>query len=123
MRIFTPKYYKAEPPLSALDAFFDTCGLRVTVRPDEASVENMSIEQQLGWAQDALGNGELQEAGAKRKWKERIEIVQAEQEQGGVSSTKIRKAVKAGDWEEVGRLCSPKVAAYIREMEPYPDDE
>lgn len=122
MRIFTPKYYDADPPLSALDSFFETCGLRVTVRPDEASVEGVSIEKQLAWANDVLGKGDLAEAGAKKQWQDRIDIVEADEEQLGVSSTKIRKAVKDGDWKEVKRLCSPGVAEYIREMQPYPEE-
>lgn len=39
----------------------------------------------------------------------------------GMSSTKIRRAVQAGDWEEVGRLTVPEIADYIKQEGLYVD--
>ena len=37
----------------------------------------------------------------------------------GMSSTKVREAVKADDWKEVERLVVPEIAAYIKEQQLY----
>lgn len=122
-RIFNPKYYPdSNPPLSALTPFFAAHGLRVTVRPDAVEGENDSVEKQLSWVRDNLTNGRLNEAGARSDWAEKVEIVQAREEGQGVSSTKIREAVKAGDWGEVESLCSEGVAGWVREFGLYSED-
>lgn len=122
-RIFAAKYYsKFDPPFSALNSFFDAHGLRVTVRPDEASVDGISVEEQLQWSEKVLKVGELDKEGAKREWSKKVEIVEADEEGKGVSSTKIRKAVKSEDWSEVESLCSPGVASWIKDFGLYSED-
>ncbi len=62
-----------------------------------------------------LGNGNLEAEGMKREWAERVELVVDETgETEGVSSTKIRNAVKEGNWEEVDGLVGRGVGEWVR---------
>lgn len=90
-------------------------------RPDEESVQGLGLEKQLNWAKDVLGVGELEKEGGRREWQNKIEIVMAEDEGKGVSSTKARDAVKRGDWEDAEALCLESVAAWIRGFSLYQD--
>lgn len=120
-RIFNPKYYPdSTPPLAVLNPFFERHGLRVTVRP-EAEGEG-ELQRQLGWAEDVLGQGRLEDVGGRREWTGKIEIVPAESEGLGVSSTLVRRAVEGGDWDEVDRLCLPGVGAWIQEFGLYGEE-
>ena len=119
-RFFAAKYYPDfDPPFRALDPFFDAGHrLRVTCRPSE---EFGSVEEQEGWVK-RLAAGELDKEGAKREWSEQIEMVEAANGEG-VSSTKVRKAAKAGRWEEVERLCTEGIAAAVKEGGLYEGDD
>jgi nicotinamide-nucleotide adenylyltransferase len=40
----------------------------------------------------------------------------------GISSTRVRKAAKDKQWDEVGRLCTEGVAAWLTEEGLYEED-
>ncbi|KAK3631517.1 hypothetical protein LTR56_012273 [Elasticomyces elasticus] len=119
-RFFAPKYYpKFDPPLSALSPYFEAGhGLRVTLRPDN---EFGTIEEQRAFVK-RLETGEMESVGGKREWVKQVELVEPNA-RSGVSSTKIRKAAKRGDWEEVGELCTPGVVEYVISEGLYADDD
>ncbi|KAK4957944.1 hypothetical protein LTR10_004367 [Elasticomyces elasticus] len=119
-RFFAPKYYpKFDPPLSALDPYFEAGhGLRVTLRPDN---EFGTIEEQRAFVK-RLETGEMESVGGKKEWVKQVELVEPNA-RSGVSSTKIRKAAKRGDWEEVGELCTPGVVEYVKSEGLYADDD
>jgi len=119
-RIFTAKYYPSHsPPLSALEPFFEKHGLRITVRPDkDGGGEYATAEAQKEYWK-SIKDGEMEDVGGKAVWAEEIEMVEAEDEAADVSSTKIRNAVQQGDWAEVGKLCTPSVAKYVKEQGLY----
>ena len=72
---------------------------------------------------EKLQKGELEDVGGKRAWAENIEIDEGDEAGRGVSSTKVRTAVKKGDWETVSKLCTPRVATWVREEELYTKDD
>lgn len=119
-RFFAPKYYqKFDPPFSALNPYFDTGHrLRVTLRPDD---EYGSVDEQRAFA-DKVGNGELDEYGAKREWASQIDLVPPNPKVG-VSSTKIRKAAKAQDWDALAQLTTPSIAEWVRSERTYEEDD
>lgn len=126
-RIFAAKYYpNHDPPLSALDDFFDKHGLRVTIRADAEQGKDERGEwgsaQEQRHTIEKLGNGELEDVGGKRVWAEKVDITEGEEEGKGVSSTRVRKAVKVEDWTTVGRLCTPRVAEWVKEEGLYTTD-
>jgi len=121
-RIFTAKYYTSHsPPLSALDSFFEKHGLRITVRPVDDGGEYATAEAQKGYWR-GIRDGEMEHEGGKAAWAEEIEMVDAEDEAAGVSSTRIRNAVEKQDWSELGKLCTPSVAEYVKEQGLYLGD-
>jgi nicotinamide-nucleotide adenylyltransferase len=116
IRFFDPKYYSSfKPPLSALNDYFDP-GHRLcaTMRPDDATGQE---SEQRSWLQ-SLENGEMEADGGKREWAKQIELAEPNQQQG-VSSTKIRKAVAGDDWDKVKSLCPEVIADWIRDQELY----
>lgn len=127
IRLCNPKYYpKHDPPLSALKPFFDARHkLRVTQRPansnDESSNEFGSVEEQQKYLQD-LRRGRYEREGFNSDWVDSINMVQVD-DGVGISSTRVRKAAKEGRWEEVGQLCTPSVAAWIKAQGLYSDKE
>ncbi|KAK4575285.1 hypothetical protein LTR86_001137 [Recurvomyces mirabilis] len=119
-RFFAPKYYpKFNPPLSALDPYFNAghC-LRVTLRPDD---EYGSVDDQKAFIQ-RIETGEMENEGAKKEWSKQIEVVPPNP-RAGVSSTKVRKATKAGRWDDVQDLCTAGVAAYVESESLYEGDD
>jgi nicotinamide-nucleotide adenylyltransferase len=118
-RFFAPKYYQSfSPPLSALAPYFEAGhGLRATLRPDDAYG---SEAEQRAFVQN-LADGGLEAEGGKKEWAQRVELVGATPK-AGVSSTVIRKAAKAGEWDVVGELCTEGVAGWVREEGLYEDD-
>ena len=126
IRFCNPKYYpKHDPPLSALEPFFDAGHkLRVTQRPadpsDESSNDFGTTEEQARYLDD-LKLGKQQEAGFAPTWGSNINMVQAE-EGVGVSSTRVRNAAKEGQWDTVNQLCTEGVAAWIKEQALYRED-
>jgi nicotinamide-nucleotide adenylyltransferase len=126
IRFCNPKYYpKYDPPLSALKPFFDAGHkLRVTQRPtdpsDASSSEFGTVEQQQAYLQ-RLKDGEEEKAGFLPAWGKNIDMVQAE-EGVGISSTRVRNAAKDGNWDEVNKLCTEGVAAWIEDQALYGED-
>lgn len=110
-RFFNPKYYKSfSPPFSALSPYFDAGHrLRVTLRPD---YEYDSVSDQEAFLQ-RLKDGEMEKDGGTKSWAQQVELVPPNPNMG-VSSTRVRKAAKAGEWQEVHTLCPPTVAEYIK---------
>lgn len=119
-RFFATKYYqKFDPPFSALNPYFDGGhGLRVTLRPDD---EYGSVDDQKAFL-TKLEDGEMEKDGGKKEWAKQIELVPPNP-QTGVSSTKIRKAAKSINWNEVSRLTTPTVAEWVKGEKLYAEDD
>jgi nicotinamide-nucleotide adenylyltransferase len=119
-RFFAAKYYpNFNPPFSALNPYFDGGHrLRVTLRPSD---EYGTVASQQEFI-DSLARGDMESDGGKREWASQIEVVHAE-EGVGVSSTRIRKAAKQQDWNEVQKLCTEGVAKAVRENSIYESDD
>ncbi|KAI5359907.1 putative nicotinate/nicotinamide nucleotide adenylyltransferase [Septoria linicola] len=119
-RFFGAKYYKEfDPPFAALNPYFDAGHrLRVTLRPDE---EYGTVDTQKAFAKK-LETGEMAKDGGKPEWAKQVELVPPNAK-AGVSSTKIRKAAKAGDWETVKQLCTPGVAEWVQQESLYEGDD
>jgi len=126
VRFLAPKYYPdSEPPLSALAPYFGA-GHKVVaaLRPGSTSVnmvEGDSEKEQREYV-EGLKRGSLEKEGFKREWAERVSLVEVGEEAAGVSSTRIRKAAKEGEWGVLERECTPGVAAWVKEMGLYGDD-
>lgn len=119
-RFFAAKYYQNfDPPFSALSPYFNAGHqLRVTLRPDN---DYGSIEDQQAFL-CKLEDGSMEKDGGKREWAKQVELVEPNK-RAGVSSTKIRKAAKSGDWDLVNELCTPGVAGWVRTQGLYEDDD
>ena len=120
-RLFNPKYYPSfDPPLSALKPYFDDGGhrLRVTLRPGD---EYGDVRNQKAFVV-GLANGEMDPDGAKGEWGQQIDLIPPNPKTG-VSSTNVRKAAKAGDWNEVKQSCTPGVAEWLKSEKLYDDDD
>ncbi|KAI0014941.1 Nucleotidylyl transferase [Xylariomycetidae sp. FL0641] len=119
VRIFDAKYYGSSSPdamRGALAPFFARAALRVTARPAGAWGGRDAQRRYL----DGLRAGEWAGFAA------RVELAEAEDEgeEGAdttaeVSSTKVREAVRAGDWDALGRLVVPGVRDWVRERGLY----
>ena len=145
LRIFTPKYYPDhDPPLSALEPFLRHHGVRATIRVDpDSPSENLKDAQKTQSASSQSGgdaidqpdfttatgqakylegikNGSLEKEGMKREWAAKVDLTIDESgDAEGVSSTKVRNAVKEGNWNEVSDLVGLKVSQWIREKGLY----
>ncbi|KAF1940619.1 Nucleotidylyl transferase [Clathrospora elynae] len=123
IRFCNPKYYpKHNPPLSALKSFFGAGHkLRVTQRPTDPSDASSNAfgttEEQEKYLKD-LKDGKQETAGFESAWSNSIDMVQAE-DGVGVSSTRVRNAVKEGRWDAVDELCTEGVAAWITDQALY----
>lgn len=119
-RFFGAKYYpNHSPPFSALTPYFSAGHrLRVTLRPDDAYG---TLSQQKSFI-ERLERGEMEPDGGKREWARQIEVVEPN-ERVGVSSTRVRKAAKRGDWEEVRGLCTEGVGEWVRGEGLYEEDD
>lgn len=114
IRIFNPKYYNTETVAgteggmrAALGPFFGRARLRVTMRTDD---EWGGKPEQEAYVR-GLGEGKLEEVGGERAWAGRVDLVEG----GGdaVSSSKVRRLVKAGETAGLGRLVSEEVMGWI----------
>jgi nicotinamide-nucleotide adenylyltransferase len=116
IRIFDAKYYPGGGMRAALDPLFARARLRVTTRPDADWGDAAAQAAYLA----GLRAGRLEAVGGRREWAERVEMVEGgrQQEAGGegeaISSTKVRAAVVAGDWDGLKKLVSEDVAEWIR---------
>lgn len=119
-RFFAAKYYqKFDPPFSALNPYFDHGhGLRVTIRPDD---EYGSEDDQKAFVQK-IADGGMEKDGAKREWAKQIELIPPNPETG-VSSTKIRKSAKSQNWDELAKLTTPTVCAWVQHERLYETDD
>ncbi|KAK3714155.1 hypothetical protein LTR37_007957 [Vermiconidia calcicola] len=119
-RFFAAKYYqKFDPPFSALEPYFDAGhGLRVTLRPDD---EYGSVDDQKAFVK-RLENGEMEKEGGKKEWAKQIELLSPNLK-AGVSSTRVRKAAKARDWEEVVKLTTPSTSEWVKSEKLYEEDD
>lgn len=126
IRFTAPKYYQDHtPPLSALAPFFDAGHkLRITTRAassqDSSSSKYGTIEQQKQYLVD-LRNGSHEKEGFQPHWSDQLQMVETRTSEG-ISSTRVRNAAKDHDWQTVGELCTPSVAAWIREQSIYEGD-
>lgn len=125
IRFCNPKYYpKHDPPLSALRPFFGAGHkLRVTQRPesaDDASSKEFGTQDDQEQYVDNMKQGGMWEVGFESGWRDSIDLV--ESTGAGVSSTRVRNAAKEGDWEEVGKLCTEGVTAWIQDQKLYSED-
>ena len=140
IRIFNPKYYPASaststtgtgtgtgasPMATSLDPFFARARLRVTARVDaDAGADDWGdAEAQNAYLED-LRRGALARVGGRAEWADRVEMDAegdggGEEEEGPVSSTRVRDAVVRGDWDVLRSLVSARVAAWIRREELY----
>lgn len=121
-RFLAPKYYTTyTPPLSALSPYFDAGHkLLVLLRPENSSAGNSSSgdsEEQQRHYITTLAHDNLKKEGFKKEWAKQIAILSGSDisKATGISSTLIRKAVKNGEWDKVGDMCTEGVAAWIRE--------
>ncbi|KAK8167942.1 hypothetical protein BKA80DRAFT_265519 [Phyllosticta citrichinensis] len=122
-RLLAPKYYPShKPPLSALSPYFEAGHkILVTIRPsdpkDASSAAFGTTDQQVKYL-EGLVNGRLEEEGFKRQWAGQISHLIG-QEGIGVSSTRIRKAAQEQEWSDLQKLCTPGVAAWVKELGLY----
>lgn len=119
IRVFDPKYYGGGGGgmESALGPFFAASRLRVTKRTGGDWGEGADQERYLEELARAGGGKLAAEVGEQRAaaWAGRVELVEGRQAgQETVSSTKVRDAARAGDWEALGRLVDDGVLAWIR---------
>ncbi|KAI1311085.1 hypothetical protein F5Y03DRAFT_321104 [Xylaria venustula] len=120
IRIFNPKYYPNNSMKSSLDTFFAHARLRVTMRTDD---DWGDAAQQISYL-DELRAGKLEEVGGRAEWVDRIEMVQGRKsDEAIISSTKVRDAVRAQDWEALNVLVGEDSVAWIRENGLYDDDD
>lgn len=123
-----PKYYpKYAPPLSALEPFFGPGHrLLVLLRPDSSSdnAVNGDTEDEQKTYILGLAKGSLENEGLKREWASQIGILEGgdTSKAAGISSTVIRKAAESGEWHNVEEMCTPGIAAWIRDQRLYGDD-
>jgi nicotinamide-nucleotide adenylyltransferase len=126
IRFCNPKYYpKYDPPLSALQPFFDDGHkLRVTQRPtdpnDKSSNEFGTVEEQQKYVND-LQDGTREKDGFRPEWADNIDMVEAN-DGVGISSTRVRNAAKEGRWAVVEDLCTEGVAAWLKDQALYSED-
>lgn len=92
IRIFDGKYYKEEGGLGhALGPFFASCRLRITTRPDGTWGDVGEQRRYL----EKLGGDAVE--GVEAGWLDRIDMVDGEEEDEGVSSSRVREIVKGAE--------------------------
>ncbi|KAI0192669.1 cytidylyltransferase [Xylaria flabelliformis] len=120
IRIFNPKYYPNNSMKASLDPLFALARLRVTMRTDDNWGDAAAQISYL----DELRAGKLEEAGGRVEWVDRIEMVQGRKEDEAIiSSTKVRDAARAEDWEALGVLVGEDIVSWIRENSLYANDD
>ncbi|KAI1425609.1 hypothetical protein F5Y12DRAFT_746791 [Xylaria sp. FL1777] len=120
IRIFNPKYYPNNSMRASLDPLFALARLRVTMRTDD---DWGDAAQQIAYL-DELRAGKLEDVGGRAEWVDRIEMVQGRKDDEAIiSSTKVRDAVRARDWEALEVLVGEGVVAWVRENGLYDDDD
>lgn len=128
-RFLAPKYYPDhQPPLSALKPYFDHGHkLLVALRPTSSSENMQDAGSEPEDDQKAyiarLGKGAFSDEGFQQEWAQQITVLEDSghglKSAVGVSSTAIRNAEKAKDWDALDRLCTPNVSRWIKDQRPY----
>ena len=120
IRLLDTKYYPPKHTLEPLDGLFDHHRLRVTYR----QADNFGSREEQDAYLRGLKEGKMEDKGGRREWAEKIEMVAGKPVgDQAVSSTRVRKAVEAGDRELVKELCTQGVGRYILEEGPYAKEE
>lgn len=123
IRIFDGKYYPDGSMRRALDPFLARARLRVTMRPD---ADWGGADEQRAYL-GRLAAGGLEEAGGRREWADRVEMVGGDDDEGQheivISSTKVRDAVVGEDWDGLREYVSAGVADWIRSEGLYRETE
>lgn len=130
IRIFNPKYYstpvpeegpvpdneKQTPMQLSLDPFLSRARLRVTMRTD---ADWGGRKDQIGYVEKILHGDELEKIGGRREWAQRVEMVDAMEDQDGLvlSSTEARKAIQSRNWDKVRKLVPENVTVLIERGE------
>ncbi|KAI0880125.1 Nucleotidylyl transferase [Annulohypoxylon maeteangense] len=111
IRIFDPKYYPDNSMAQVLDPFFAHAQLRVSMRTDAEWGDSAA---QLAYL-EGLRLGGLDKVGGKMGWVNRILMVEGRKDgEEVISSTKVRAAVLARDWDALKKLVSEEVTNWIR---------
>lgn len=120
IRIFNPKYYPRDQGLRVLEPFLSRHRLRVCYRigGDGSGGGDVSREDQEGYV-EAIGDGSREGEGARREWRDMIELVDDAESVRGVSSTDARKAAQARRREEIVEILGENVADYVLSQELY----
>lgn len=107
VRLLDKKYYlDSKGGMDVLESFWETSKVVAMARDGYGEAEEMQ----------RLIDGLKKE---RPSWAERIKIVEASEMAVGVSSTVVRKAVKEGDEETLGRCLTAEVREWIKERKLY----
>jgi nicotinamide-nucleotide adenylyltransferase len=119
IRFLAPKYYaKFDPPLSALNPYFDTGhSVQVLLRPTGGNDDDV-LTQRL-YLED-LRNGSLAKEGFKKEWTNQIELLE-DDGAAGVSSTSARDAAAREDWESLSMMVPHEIMLWIQSNRLYQD--
>jgi nicotinamide-nucleotide adenylyltransferase len=113
-RIFDKKYY-GEEGFGVLEPFLRKGRVRAVLRPGDSWG---GIEEQREYV-ERMRRGEREEEGVKAEWGERVDLVEGGKEAVGVSSTKVREAVKSKEWKVVEELVGKEIGQWIQERNLY----
>ncbi|KAM0278716.1 hypothetical protein ACHAQH_005009 [Verticillium albo-atrum] len=118
VRIFDPKYYPGGMG-KALGPFLERAKVRITMR---VGGDWGGKGEQQGYV-ERLRDGGFEEAGGRREWAERVELVEGDDEV--VSSTRVRQALKesdAGAEKMLDKFITPAVRGWVLEEKLYQDE-
>lgn len=123
VRLPNPKYYLPANSLSPLSSLF-SCGtrLRVTKRVSGAICAGGDDTKGQDSYMNTLAH-RFESEGGRKEWAERIEFVDgvSNDEVETLSSTKVREAVKGGEWEVFERMVTPRVGEWVKKERLYLD--
>jgi len=116
IRLLDIKYYPPDHNLKPLEDLFEKHRVRVTRRTDDALGGREAQDSYMS----RLRDGDREDEGGKREWADRIQLVEGgDEDEEGVSSTKVREAAIARDEEALKRLVSDGVAQWILDEKLY----
>ena len=119
IRIMDPKYYPPTYTLAPLEPFLGRHRLRVAYRTGADWGDRREQEAYL----EGIRRGEKEREGGKREWAEHIELVEGKGDgEEVVSSTRVREAVKRGDWEALEKQVTKSVGEWVIKEKLYLDD-
>ncbi|TLD30479.1 hypothetical protein PspLS_02675 [Pyricularia sp. CBS 133598] len=127
IRLFDPKYYSRTENgevvngiREALSPLFGRARTRLTLRAD---ADWGVREEQLAYLDEITHGDALEQAGGLKEWASRIDVAEAGDAQGVVSSTSAREAAAGGDWARLRELVPPRVAAWVQDERLYQESE